>query len=408
MSNNFNVQDFLKTLENNKPQAINTQYRDRLLEKVYLNFPDNYGKYQIFPMNSTVTGFPFIQLPDTREVKIHRLINLQDGSQQVSEPWIKILPDEAYVMLTPDGRLTSSLTGEEAQLLGTARALWDQLFEEMGGNQKTTDGSMNKAKEYLRKRQYTIFNAKCLNKWSLSDPRNPERQNFAGLFVCTAKGFSQAISDNIEDGKISHGGDIEWLNQIYNRDLEHRQGYLIFSIAMNQGGKIGYTVTATHESDKGQYLQGYGVTPEEADLMQDPVETFLGWQAGKEGNGRLFNRKLIQETIDFMSQELAAVRMAKSTGMNIEDAIKNTTAAAVVGQPQGAPASTDPMLQAQTVGQPQGMTNPQAVTTGNTTPFQNPPAAQIDPVSQTPINPGFSQPAFAQGFGTGTNPFGGK
>jgi hypothetical protein len=401
MNTIFNVQDFLKTLENNKPQAINTQFKDRLLEKVYLNFPDNYGKYQIFPMNSTVTGFPFVQLPDTREVKIHRLIELKDGTQQDSEPWVKILPDDAYVMLDQTGRLVSSLTASEAQLLGTARALWDQLFDEMGGNQKTVDGSMNKAKEYLRKRQYTIFNAKCLNKWSLSDPRNPERQNFAGLFVCTAKGFGTAISDNIEDGKISHGGDIEWLNQIYNRDLDHRQGYLIFSIAMNQGGKIGYSVSATHESDKGQYLTGYGITPEEAELMQDPVETFLGWQAGHERPGCLFNARLIQETINYMSQELAAVRMAKSTGMNLDDAIRNTTATAMNAQQT---VSTDPMIQAAAAQQASGMTNPQAVTNNNTTPFQNPPAAQIDPVSQTPVNPGFSQPAFAQGFGN--NPFG--
>jgi len=401
MNTIFNVQDFLKTLENNKPQAINTQFKDRLLEKVYLNFPDNYGKYQIFPMNSTVTGFPFVQLPDTREVKIHRLIELKDGTQQDSEPWVKILPDDAYVMLDQTGRLVSSLTASEAQLLGTARALWDQLFDEMGGNQKTVDGSMNKAKEYLRKRQYTIFNAKCLNKWSLSDPRNPERQNFAGLFVCTAKGFGTAISDNIEDGKISHGGDIEWLNQIYNRDLDHRQGYLIFSIAMNQGGKIGYSVSATHESDKGQYLTGYGITPEEAELMQDPVETFLGWQAGHERPGCLFNARLIQETINYMSQELAAVRMAKSTGMNLDDAIRNTTATAMNAQQT---VSTDPMIQAAAAQQASGMTNPQAVTNNNTTPFQNPPAAQIDPVSQTPVNPGFSQPAFAQGFGN--NQFG--
>lgn len=400
----FNVNDFLKTLENSKPQAANTMARDRNLEKVYLNFPDNYGKYQVFPMNSTVTGFPFVALHDTKEVKVHRQTTLQDGTVQTYEPWIKLLPKSAYVMCDQTGRVVSSLTGDEAQLLDAARALWDQLYEEMGGNQKTQDGQ-NKAKDYLRRRHYTVFNAKCLNKWSLDDPRTPKRQNFAGLFVCTAKGFSQAISDNIEDGKISHGGDIQWLNQIYNRDLDHRQGYLIFSIALNQGGKIGYTVTATHESDKGQYLTNFGVTPEEAELMQDPVATFLGWQAGKEGNGRLFNRQLIQETIDFMTQELAAVRMAKSTGMSLEDAIANTVATATVGVSAVAQ-SVDPMLAATQAQAAPQVTNPGAVFTDNNTPFQNPPAAQIDPISQAPVNPGngFSQPAFAQGFGA--NPFG--
>jgi len=404
MNTGFNVQDFLKTLENSKPQATNTAPRDRVLDRVYLNFPDNYGKYQIFPMNSTVTGFPFVQMADTREVKISRKINLNDGSTVTSEPWVKLLPEDAYVMLDQSGRVVSSLTGDEAQLLGTARMLWEQLYNELGGNLKMTDPA-NQAKDWVRRRHYTVFNGKCLNQWSLNDPRNPTKQNFAALFVCTAKGFLQAIYDNIEDGKISHGGDVAWLDQVYNRDLDHRQGYLIFTIAMNQGGKVGYTVTATHESDKGQYLTNFGVTPEEAEAMQDPVETFLGWQAGKEGNGRLFNRRLIQETIDYMTQQLAAARMAKSTGASVEDAMKATAASAMVGSNTGAP-QTDPMMAAH---QAPTMTNPQAVIQNNTTPFQNPPVAQIDPVSQTPVNPGMNpgfggQPQFA-GFGS-NNPFG--
>jgi hypothetical protein len=402
---NFNVQDFLKTLENSKPQANNSQFSGRSpLEKVYLNFPENYGKYQIFPMNSTVTGFPFIPLNDTREVKVNRTHQLQDGTVQKYETWIKILPDGAYVMNDQTGRLVSSLTAEDKQLLDAARTIWDQLYEEMGGNQRTTDGSMNKAKDYLRIRNYTIFNAKCLNKWSITDQRKPVKQNFAALFVCTAKGFVQAISDNIEDGKISHGGDIQWLDQIYNRELENRQGYLIFSIALNQGGKVGYTVTATHESDRGQYLTNFGITNEEAELMQDPVETFLGWQAGREGNGRLFNRQLMKETIDFMTNELAAIRMAKSTGVSIEDAIKNVQQTAISGTQQQQPTTLDPMLQQQ--GAP-GLTNPQAIMNpAGIDPTKNPPAAQIDPVSQSPIGgaavPGFGTPQFAQGY---QNPF---
>jgi hypothetical protein len=139
--------------------------------------------------------------------------------------------------------------------------------------------------------------------------------------------------------------------------------------------------------------------------MQDPVETFLGWQAGKEGGGRLFNRRLIQETIDYMTQQLAAARMAKSTGASVEDAMKATAASAMVGSNTGAP-QTDPMMAA---GQAPTMTNPQAVMQNNTTPFQNPPVAQIDPVSQTPVNPGMNpgfggQPQFAC-FGS-NNPFG--
>lgn len=406
---NFNVADFLKTLESSKPQSFNANQQGNQLEKVYLNFPDNYGKYQIFPMNSTVTGFPFVSLPNTREVKVHHQSTMADGTVNSYDTWIKLLPAEAYVMWS-EGRLVSSLTKDESDLLKTAQALWEQLFEEIGGNQKTPDGR-NKATDYLRRRYYTVFNAKCINKWSLSDPRTPERTNFAALFVCTAKGFSTAISDNIEDGKITHGGDITWLNQIYNRELDHRQGYLIFSIALNAGGKIGYTITATHESDRGQYLTNYGITPEEAELMQDPVETFLGWQARKEGDGRLFNRPLIESTIDSMTRELAAVRMAKSTGASIEDAIKSTQETAMMNT-QAAPGpvqtTVDPMLQqahAAAMGGQQ-IVNPQAVMDNNGTPFVNPPAAQIDPVTQTPVNSNYQQQptTFAPNF-NGNNPF---
>jgi hypothetical protein len=106
-----------------------------------------------------------------------------------------------------------------------------------------------------------------------------------------------------------------------------------------------------------------------------------------------------------MTQQLAAARMAKSNGASVEDAMKATAASAMVGSSAGAP-QTDPMMAA---GQAPTMTNPQAVMQNNTTPFQNPPVAQIDPVSQTPVNPGMNpgfggQPQFA-GFGS-NNPFG--
>ena len=62
MTNNFNVQGFLDALEQNTNQ---TNYENqnngnaRTLDKLYLSFPGNYGKYQIMPMVSTVTGQPF-------------------------------------------------------------------------------------------------------------------------------------------------------------------------------------------------------------------------------------------------------------------------------------------------------------------------------------------------------------
>lgn len=416
--NNFNVNGFLQTLEQNQPKPKEMVQRARSLEKLYLSFPGNYGKYQVFPMNSTVTGYPFAYLNGTREIKVPRKNIMPDGTENVFEAWTKILPDDAYRMLDSTGRIVSSLTTEDENLLIQARTTFDALYEALGGNQK--DQNLNKAVGHLRRRNYTVFHGKCLNKWSLSDPRTPERQNFAALFVCTAKGFSQAISDNISDGTISHGGDNLWLEQIYNRQLEGRGGYLIFSIAMGVGGKVGYTITATHESDRAQYLNQYNITEEEADMMQDPVESFLGWQAGKEP-GKLFNKALLQETIAFMSEQLAAVRMAQSTGVDVLKAMEATTAEALKRQTPTMP-TNDPMLAQQQMAQGnQDLANPGAIYTNNTNPYSTPPAAQIDPVTQNPVapqgggqqapytQPGFAKPAFGNfNPGATTNQFGGE
>ena len=163
--NNFNVDGFLRTLEQNqsKPKELGPTLRS--LEKIYLSYPGNYGKYQIFPMNSVVTGYPFVILKDTREIKITKKNVLPDGTENVFDAWIKILPVDAYQMLDSTGRVVSSLTADDENLLIQASGVFDQLYEELGGNQK--DQKLNKAISLLRRRNYTIFHGKCLNKWSL-------------------------------------------------------------------------------------------------------------------------------------------------------------------------------------------------------------------------------------------------
>ena len=159
--NNFNVDGFLRTLEQNqsKPKELGPTLRS--LEKIYLSYPGNYGKYQIFPMNSVVTGYPFVILKDTREIKITKKNVLPDGTENVFDAWIKILPVDAYQMLDSTGRVVSSLTADDENLLIQASGVFDQLYEELGGNQK--DQKLNKAISLLRRRNYTIFHGKCLS-----------------------------------------------------------------------------------------------------------------------------------------------------------------------------------------------------------------------------------------------------
>lgn len=411
MTNNFNVQGFLDALEQNTNQQSNFDSQNngnaRTLDKLYLSYPGNYGKYQVMPMVSSVTGQPFEFLNNTREVKVTRKSQKQDGTETTYDAWIRILPPSAYHMIDSTGRLVSSLTSEEEQILAQAQQTFDALYIELGGREKD-EALRKKIAEHLRRRDYTLFHAYCMNKWNLNDMRQAEKSNFSALFVCSAKGFLQAVSDNVADTTLTSGNNPEWMNQVYNRELSGRSGYMLFSIALNVGGKIGYSITVNHAINNAPFMEQYHISQEDADLMQDPVESFLGWQASKDQPGKLFNAKLIQEITSEMAAELAAVRAAKSTGGDVFAAMKKTSEMAANSIP-ATPMTNDPMLQQ---GMAPGATNPGAVFGANNAPFQTPPASHVDPINPQPMQQGapYQQPGFAQfgqaGYGAGQPGFG--
>lgn len=419
--NNFNVSGFLQTLQRTQPQAKGDAANSRKIEKISLSFNGNHGKYQILPVNSTVTGFPFRELKNTRELQFPMKNKLVDGTEREFSTWVKILPPEAYLMVDSTGRIVSSLTREEEELLRQASSTFDQLFELLGGRNKEQE--LNKTIGLLRKRDYTVFHGKCLGKWSLTDPRTPERQNFPALFICSAKGFMQAVSDNVNDETLANGGSADWLGQIYNRQQTGRTGFLIFSISMNQGGKIGYSISVNHKAGiMNPEINNHQITDEEIAMMTDPVETFLGFQAGKE---RLFNKYLMQDAINYMSLQIQNIQMALSTGADVVKAWEATSALTLKNSnPVGgnAPQTNDPFLANQAGQVAPEVVNPGAVVMNNTDPFSTPPAAHLDPITQQPVTntgfasnapfeqPGFAKPAFAEpnpAAVQGNNPFGG-
>lgn len=397
MSQNFNITNFLKNLEQNQPKSNRFRIKqESKIEKIYLSHPDWYGKYQIFPMISTSTGQPFTFMKKTREIKLSRKIVTQAGEEKEFESWIKILPAEAYTMPSPDGQIVSSLTAGDEELLSNVQASFDNLYEELGGTSKERNPELNKTIGYMRRRNYTMFYARCLNHWLENNQRSPKHTNFSALFICSAKGFPEVIQNNINDTVIQYGDPSTWIDKIYNRNLSNREGFLLFSISLGFGSNVGYTLSAQHIINP--QLVGNEIIPsDEAELMTDPVEGFLGWQASRKEPGRLFNKELMEETLNTINKQLAAVRATK--GVNMDAAANATTETAMASQPQQVPGSIDPMLRSQY--EAHNFSNPQAVVDGNTDPYKNPPAAQIDPISQQPINPNsgsapFVSPAFAQ------------
>ena len=299
MSSNFRRSLFLETIEQTGQRANQTTNDDeKLVEKVFLARPENQGRYQIFPMNSTVTGLPFVEMPKTREIKIPRTLKKSDGTEMVYEYWVRILPHSAYNVVDQTDRVVSGLTSQESQLLTTLQIAFDRLYENMGGYEKDRDKNLTIGR--LRKKNYTIFFAKCLQKWGLGSPRVAERSNFSALFVCAAKGFMEIVRDNVEEISVEENGD-EWLDQVYSRDLTGRTGYLTFNISLPQNS-VGYKLSVDHKFNSQQYVHET-ITPEEAMAMTDPVQMFLGWQVDKEHN-RNFNTKIMEETLALINSEL--------------------------------------------------------------------------------------------------------
>lgn len=421
------IDDFLEKLSKQTPKAndSNDYKKTRTIEKIYLNAPVNYGRYQIFPMDSVVQDYPFVTLFGTREINIPRKNISNDGVETVYNSWIKILPPNAYVMRDMTGRLVSSLTASDQQILQEAHMMHEQLWAEL-------DPINNRDKKditsLIRKRNYTLFFGYCMNFWVQGESRTPSRQNFSALFVCTAKGFTTMVQEDIEEKTIMNNGSADFINSVYGRQLTGRDGFLMFSISPNKL-QAGFSISVSHEYNRARSLEGYSIPEEDAELMLDPVETFLGFQSGSRNDEtqqvptkKLFNASLIKEATQFMAAQLAAIRAAKASGTSVEEAIRITTEDALSNQSpttSGGKETNDPILQqmaekSASEGYGGRVVNPNSIINNNTNPFQSAPAAHIDPVTSSPVEfggnnsnnggekaPFTPNPSFGNSFGGG-------
>lgn len=391
------VDDFLSKLAAQAPKAKenNFEQKNRSLEKVYLNFPGNFGRYQVFPLDSVVTDFPFVTLFNTREVNLPRKNMAADGTENIYNAWIKLLPKSAYVMKDMTGRLVSSLTAADDELLSQAHMIFDQLYQELDAKNNRDEVTTN----LVRMRNYTIFHAYCLNKWDPNENRNPSRQNFMALFVATAKMFTSVVEDNIQEKSLMKGGDNSWIADVYNRNSNGRSGFLMFSVGRKKDGAAGFNITAQHEVGN-ENFKSIQISEEDMELASDPLQNFLGFQASRDqdtpvGQKRLFNAALIRETIEYMSEVLASIRLAKSQGsIDFTEAVKRTNMEVLAKQiptTRAGVQTNDPILASMSGGN----SAPQVDLSKNTNPYETPVTAHLDPVSGVPVNP------------NGNNPFGG-
>lgn len=423
---NYTVDSFLEKLSSISPSTKKRNFESKkLIQRVYCNFKGNFGKYQILPFPSIITNFPFVVLDNTREINIPRKNIAADGTVSQYNAWIKILPVAAYNIKDPSsGRVVNSLTADEEALLKRVYAVWEELYAEVDGKNNTIDPVISKL---IRRKNYTIFHGYCVNMFEEGDPRKPARQNFSGLFIMTAKNFVDIVNTNIVDNNIMNGNNPGWLNDIYSSDLTGRKGFMMMSVSQNVGGP-GFNISVNHVLND-SFLQGVTIPEEEAAEMQNPVETFLGWQARSEDadvpteERRLFNAKLMQEAIDYMTDLLARIRMGKQNNTSIQEAINITAKLLMENQePSDSRGNQiqDPLLadlarqqEQQTAPAGYGATNvpnnPGFAQERNLSadPYSNPAVSHQDPITGSPVaaeptkEVPFPRPSFAGGTDSG-------
>jgi hypothetical protein len=113
VNNGNGVDAFLEKLQSMSPTNSKKKVfeKKRTIEKIFCSFPGAFGKYQLLPISSTISGYPFVALPNTREISIPRKNLGSDGTETVYNAWIRILPESAYTIKDPSsGREVSSLT----------------------------------------------------------------------------------------------------------------------------------------------------------------------------------------------------------------------------------------------------------------------------------------------------------
>lgn len=406
MDNTVSRNPFLDILRKKSMMTTPTkQVQTKSLEKLYLSVPTNFGKYRVIPFPNVLdeNGFPYDLYLDTKEINIPKEYE-KDGVKKLNDRWIHILPKEAFKMKDSTGRIVSSLSAADENLIDQAHRVWRELYGEMGGFKKQADRSQqekDRLKVTIRTKNYTIFNAFCIDKLE-NGGRSVTRQNFSCVFIVPAKGFINTLEKNIDDTTMVQE-DISWTDKIYNNNESSRGGYVMFSCALGTGTAIGYDCSVTHVIKPHEFE----LSEEElTGLRRSPLENFLSWQAKREDNvdpcqRHLFNPDLYKEAIDYMTNKLAYIRTNGTVNMTVSQAQNITNSAAMGNQPvmQG---TVDPMLGSNTSG-----VNMNNVVANNNDPFKNPPVAHVDPLTGAPLdmgggNSGFGQQRSAAPF---SNPF---
>lgn len=258
MANEFNVEEFLDNLNNDKSKSKSSTDR---IKKIYMDRKDNFGTICLLLFFDAKTNSPYVKVRNVREVYGY-------NGKIDNDTWHRILEKTYY----------GDLSIEDSTLYDEVSGLFQTLADTPNVNYRTA-----------RKRNYSLVYGVLLDQYDTADVPKFDGKEVPALMIFPSTSFIDALGDSISQKKISNKGSIAFIPMLLNNNNTGRSGILVIKHSLPESGGYKTTVSFEFNSPANIVVDESKVYGEEfTGKFKDSVNDFLGFQGGSTS---YFNRE---------------------------------------------------------------------------------------------------------------------
>jgi hypothetical protein len=288
------VDDFLEGLENDrvKPREFTGG-----LEKVLMSSRDNQGTIVFAPFMDTFSKKFYLKVPNVKEYRT-AIPNYREGNDEV---WVKILPKEFY----------GELNAADSALYDEVVGLFDQVDEMLG--------DISNKWQMLRVRQYSLFQGVVTNQINSDGAKITDRINKAALLIFPSASPINELAGAIQSKIAGMNNSKEWIPAVFSPTDKGRDGVVTISFTKPDAPGYNCSVGFEFNSSYAKIVDPEAGFPEEVvKEFGDILESFLGWQNGKDGK---FNHETFTNLAQILGRRVKELSAGKPADAPVE--IKN-------------------------------------------------------------------------------------
>lgn len=311
------IDDFLAGLEEDKQHPRSTSS----FEKLLMSSRDNQGTVVFAPFQDTYSKKFYLLIPYVKEFKTV-IPNYRDGNDEV---WVKILPKEFY----------GDLTQEQSALYDEVVGLFDQVDEALG--------DIPNKWNLIRGRSYSIFQGVILNQLNAQGVKVSDHINKPALLIYPSRNPINELASAIKNKIAGMNNSKEWIPAVFAPTDKKREG--VIAITFTKPDSPGYDCSVNFEfnSPYAKVIDPEVGFPEEVTKeFGNVLESFLGWQNGKNGRFNEENFKELKQVFIVRLNSLGADKVKAP-----EEPIENKNGVdPMIGQTNNDPTTTAPAPEA--------------------------------------------------------------